>query len=115
MNQCEKHLKAFCADVLKQIKLLNALKHAEWFEETVGLCDNYKNWLYHHGLVDDIYKRCVIHLRDLFDGRTFPFNGEGNDAEYLIAGDDYWREYDENLLYQNEKRLAFLKEWSEKS
>lgn len=96
-----KHLDEFCRAVLADPK-------PYWFIPETGLCCNY--WLFLVSLrryTEQEIATFENRLRDLLSSeyghRYLPFNS---------STDDYWKESDTLTVYNNPKRLAFLRKWS---
>lgn len=89
MNELSK----FCNAVLKAIESGN---NPAWFDPTRGLCHNSRNY-------DDVnFTRIAMELEEIFSDFpdcVSPFN---------IDIFDYFSEQRKNIVYKNEKRLAFL-------
>lgn len=89
----------FCRDMLKQIELHESGKPTErWFDYTLGLCHNAGryNWtleIYQYGLFYKVLNDSIL-----------PFNN-GDPKEYR-------KEHCEDTIYENPKRLAWLREHS---
>lgn len=88
-------LKNFCRAVLNNIER-EILFRDVWFNDDAGLCHNSCHY-------DREYRtRVNYELKTLFGDEDYPFNN-GNHAEYD-------RDYRDETMYKNEKRLAFLRE-----
>lgn len=88
-------LKNFCRDILNNIEREELLRDA-WFCDYTGLCHN-------SCLYDEEYGTYITdELEIIFGSENYPFNN-GSPAEYD-------RDYRDETMYKNEKRLAFLRE-----
>jgi hypothetical protein len=88
-------LQQFCQDVLDALK--DPTKGAEWnFWAITGLCHSWENWQIARG---------DFRGNNIFTA-VYPFNG-GGDKEYFM-------EKQNNRVYKNRKRMAFLRKYSKK-
>lgn len=88
-------LKNFCRAVLKNIEL-EEKERDDWFCESVGLCHNSNSYDKQNGT--HVNNR----LFGFFGKELYPFNNN--------SFHEYDREFLGNIMYENEKRLAFLRE-----
>lgn len=95
-------LRTFC------ILILDALENPEnsppWFRKDRGLCSNAIFYDHAHSLDHGHETEVLEQLEFLFDGKSFPFNNE------VFA--EYNNELYFNTIYENKKRLAFLKKYA---
>lgn len=93
-------LQKFCREVLAAIKLPEK-DQPSWFYPDCGLCTNADSFDCHF-----VTTKVYFELKEEFEfyyleNRDFPFN---------IDCYQYYNESDRNEIYENEKRLAFLRE-----
>lgn len=97
-----KYLPEFCRAVLADPK-------PDWFDSGCGLCSNYGLFMVHVVKLGEY--ALYAELRKLYRH----FAAEYGDSQYPFnkSGDEYDEESRLNTLYENPKRLEFLRKWSE--
>lgn len=79
-----------------------------WFESTLGLCSNLRDFLYSYNLRLDQFDEVRNEFKDLlkkeFNATVAPFNGPDEPS--------YFKEIETDTLYENKKRLAFIRKYS---
>ena len=106
-EEMEKAIQQFC--IYMQDWIDSAFPKKSDVSTEAGLCKNLKNYL-HNLFKDDLYRLFRITSEDylhteVFFNCCFPFN---------TNRDEYVKEEVSHTFYQNEKRLAFIKEWATK-
>lgn len=92
-------LKAFCNVILDMTEPNSWLdeRSNSWFTPEFGLCTN-------SGRFDQRFGSLLYtELENIFEGKTYPFN---EDAQ------DYFLEKQQKRVYENPKRIAFLKKYA---